>query len=76
MICQSCGQPKNELHPKSSQLIKTMTLILCNSCIESGLEPRYMIILAIRSLGASTKASKLISQRKYIGPDILASDIV
>ena len=76
MICQSCGQPKNDLHARPSQLIKAMTLVLCSSCIESGYEPRYMIILAIRSLGASDKASKLISQRKYTGPDILASDIV
>lgn len=80
MKCSSCGQQKKDLSAKPSALIGGMRLFMCNTCIEKGYEPRYLVILYMRShregAGKKNKAKKYIADRLYVGEEIKASEIV
>lgn len=76
LLCQSCEEQKMSLQRVKSSLIKTMEITMCATCIGKGYEPRFMILLAIRSTGVSDMAKKLIRDRKYLGEVIPASDIL
>lgn len=58
-----------------SALIPGMELIMCSTCIMNKYEPRYIIILAARTIGIKD-AAKFIKDRRYIGKHIPASDIL
>jgi hypothetical protein len=53
-----------------------MKLMLCNSCTDAKLEPRYLIIMYARSKGVDTVLSKFINQKRYIGKAIEATDVI
>lgn len=74
--CQSCDQPKRHLERSVSRLATGWNLNLCNECSRSHFEPRFLIILAIRQFGMSDKIAEYIKKRKYVGNDILASEIL
>lgn len=76
LLCQSCEEQKLTLQRIKSSLIKTMEITMCATCIGEGYEPRFMILLAIRSSGISDMAKKFIRDRKYLGDIIPASDIL
>lgn len=59
-----------------SSLIKTMEITMCATCIGKGFEPRFMILLAVRTTGVNDMAKKFIRDRKYLGDIIPASDIL
>lgn len=74
VLCYSCNKSKNELTSKKSLLIP-INLLLCKSCSENKLEPRWVIILAGRQNG-SEYVKEYISKKKYSGPDITASELL
>lgn len=76
LLCQSCLQQKMTLRKVKSALIESMDILLCATCIDKKYEPRYLIILSIRSSGVSDNIKKIINERRYLGSDILASDIL
>lgn len=76
LLCQSCGDQKMSLRKIKSSLIKTMELIMCASCINSKFEPRFIVILAARTGGIGDNVKKVISDHRYIGEEIPASDIL
>lgn len=76
LVCQSCGEQKMSLRKIKSSLIKTMELIMCNTCITHKYEPRYIVILAARTVGLEDGVRKVISDRRYLGNEIPASDIL
>lgn len=49
---------------------------MCATCIEKKYEPRYLIILSIRSAGINDTIKKIIHERRYLGKEILAADIL
>lgn len=59
-----------------SALIKTIDLIMCASCINNRYEPRFIIILAVRSIGMNDSIKKMIIDHRYLGRVIEATDIV
>lgn len=75
MKCYSCGKQKNELSLRKSSIIPGVNLMLCQSCIDSKFEPRWVIILAARQNGASSVRDFII-KRRYIGQEILGNEIV
>jgi protein-arginine kinase activator protein McsA len=75
MKCQSCDKQRNELHVKKSRLMAGMTLNLCNECIETKKEPRFLIILTGRLEGSQFVAD-YIKNRRYCGPEITARELV
>lgn len=74
MVCYSCGKQKYRLTPVQSSLL-TISLIMCDSCIEAKMEPRWTIILAGRQFGAD-KVRDFIVKRRYHGKDITAHEII
>lgn len=75
MLCYSCGKQKNELQPKSSDIIKGMNLLMCQMCIDSKFEPRYVIILGGRQYGPET-VRDFVVKRRYIGNTITAEELI
>jgi hypothetical protein len=48
---------------------------MCETCITSKFEPRWVVILAGRQLG-SDAVKEFIIKRKYIGNEIAASELL
>ena len=74
VLCYSCNKSKNELSAKKSLLLP-INLLLCKSCSENKLEPRWIIILAGRQYG-SDHVKEHIAKKKYVGVDITASELL
>jgi NMD protein affecting ribosome stability and mRNA decay len=74
VLCYSCNKSKNELSAKKSALLP-INLLLCKSCTENKLEPRWTVILAGRQYG-SDHVKEHIAKKKYVGPDITASELL
>lgn len=75
MNCYSCNKPKNQLHPVASTLLNGTTLLMCQMCIDSKFEPRWVIILAGRSQGPD-KVRDFILKRRYVGKEIFANELI
>jgi len=75
MTCSSCKKEKNQIHAKKSAIIKEVTNFMCQSCIDAGYEPRYMIILGGRSFGVD-HVRHFVAKRLYIGNEISASELI
>lgn len=74
MICYSCNKNKNHLNPVKSQLLN-MTLFMCQTCIDAKFEPRWVIILAGRQKSPEYVRDYIL-KRKYIGKEIIASELI
>lgn len=75
MICYCCNKQKNQLHPFKSALLSNMVLLLCQSCIDSKLEPRWVVILAGRQQGFEY-IKDFIEKHRYSGKEITATELV
>ena len=74
VLCYSCNKSKNELSAKKSILLP-INLLLCKSCTDNKIEPRWIIILAGRQYGAE-HVKEHIAKKKYVGADITASELL
>ena len=74
ILCYSCNKTKNKLNVRKSILIP-INLLMCETCIASKFEPRWVVILAGRQLG-SDAVKEFIIKRKYIGNEIAASELL
>lgn len=73
ILCNSCNKPKNKLNVKRSSLL-SMNLLMCETCITSKFEPRWLIIIAGRQDGAEA-VRDFILKKRYVGEDISASEL-
>jgi len=76
LVCQSCSQQKMTLRKVRSSLINSMEIVMCSTCISNKLEPRYIVIIAARTSGIGNEVRRVISERRYLGEPIAASDIL
>ena len=74
ILCYCCNKTKNKLNLKKSTLIP-INLFMCELCISSKFEPRWVIILAGRQLG-SDSVKEFIIKKRYCGADISASELL
>lgn len=74
ILCYSCSKTKNKLNAKRSSLLP-INLLMCETCINSKLEPRWVIILAGRQNGMDS-VKEFVVKKKYIGEDISASELL
>ena len=74
ILCYSCNKSKNQLNARKSTLIP-INLLMCEGCIASKFEPRWVIILAGRQFG-SDHVKEFVVKRKYIGDPILADELL
>ena len=75
MKCQSCNKQKSDLIVKKSSLISGMNLYMCQTCIDSKFEPRWVIILASRQQDPSVVRNYIV-KRRYVGRDISGSELI
>lgn len=75
MQCYSCGKQKNELKPKKSDIMNGVALFMCQLCIDSKFEPRWVIILGGRQNGAESVRDYII-KRRYVGRAISAEELI
>ena len=74
VLCYSCNKTKNKLSMKKSTLV-SINLLMCESCILSKFEPRWLIILAGRQQGAEV-VRDFVLKKKYVGEEITASELL
>jgi hypothetical protein len=74
ILCYSCNKTKNKLNVRKSVLIP-INLLMCETCITSKFEPRWVVILAGRQLG-SDSVKEFIIKKRYCGNDIAASELL
>jgi hypothetical protein len=74
-LCQSCNKQRAILKRRSSRLEPGIQLVVCQSCIDSKFEPRWLIILHGRQHGPSAVAD-FITKRRYIGDEITAIELI
>lgn len=75
MKCYSCNKNKNELHPKKSDILNGVVSMMCQTCIDSKFEPRWVIVLGGRQRGADFVRDYIV-KRRYIGDEILANELM
>jgi hypothetical protein len=75
VVCSVCSAQREQLNPRKSRLLKTVTLYLCNECLKANKEPRYLIILVGRSAGPM-KVIEYIKHHRYDGEPILAKELL
>jgi hypothetical protein len=73
ILCYSCNKTKNKLSVRKSILIP-INLLMCETCITSKFEPRWVIILSGRQLGPEA-VKEFIIKKRYCGNDIAASEL-
>lgn len=74
IMCYSCNKSKNKLNAKKSTLLP-INLLMCETCIVSKFEPRWVIIISGRQFGHE-HVKDFIIKKKYIGSDISASELL
>jgi NMD protein affecting ribosome stability and mRNA decay len=74
ILCYSCNKTKNKLNVKKSSLL-SINLLMCESCIEAKYEPRWVIIISGRQLGAEY-VRDFVLKKRYIGNEISASELL
>jgi hypothetical protein len=74
ILCYSCAKTKNKLEVKRSSLLP-INLLMCETCITSKFEPRWVIILAGRSHGPD-HVKEFILKKRYTGTDVSASELL
>ncbi len=74
ILCYSCNKNKNKLNLKRSSLLP-INLLICETCILSKFEPRWVVILAGRQMG-SEYVKEFVVKRRYIGNEISASELL
>jgi hypothetical protein len=74
VLCYSCNKTKNQLNLRKSTLLP-INLLMCETCISSKFEPRWVIILSGRQHGSESVRDFVIKKR-YCGNDITASELL
>ena len=74
ILCYSCAKSKNKLEVKRSSLLP-INLLMCETCIASKFEPRWVIILAGRSNGPD-HVKEFILKKRYTGTEVSASELL
>jgi hypothetical protein len=55
--------------------LASINLLMCESCIFSKFEPRWLIILTGRQQGADS-VREFVLKKKYVGQEITASELL
>ena len=74
VLCYSCNKSKHKLNVKKSSLLP-INLLMCEGCITSKFEPRWLIVIAGRQSGPDS-VREFVLKKKYIGDEISASELL
>jgi hypothetical protein len=73
ILCYCCNKQKNKLSAKKSVLLP-INLLMCETCITTKFEPRWVVILAGRQNGPDS-VKEFVIKKRYCGDDIAASEL-
>lgn len=73
--CASCNLPKAQLLVHKSVVMPGRKLMMCKTCINDRMEPRWALIIAARTNGPSSILD-FIRHRRYHGKEIQAKEIL
>ena len=76
LVCDSCKSNRAKIGVRESTLLPGVKLFMCEVCVASGFEPRWIIVLSAASNGLNGLLTSFISKRKYIGKTITAEEIL
>lgn len=74
MICPSCSKDA-DLFPAQFNLIAGWRAFKCQECIDTGMEPRFTVVLAALT-NQDTPYMEAITNYTYYGPPITAAEII
>ena len=74
ILCYCCNKTKNQLSVKRSSLLP-ISLLMCETCITSKFEPRWVVILAGRQNGFEV-VREFVIKKSYSGNEISASELL
>lgn len=74
ILCYSCNKSKNKLNVKKSTVLP-INLFMCETCITSKYEPRWVVIIAGRQFGPDS-VRDFVLKRRYVGEEITASELL
>jgi len=74
VLCYCCNKTKNKLIARKSSLL-SINLLMCETCIVSKFEPRWVVILSGRQFGPEVVREYVIKKR-YCGNEISASELL
>jgi hypothetical protein len=74
VLCYSCNKTKSKLNLKRSNLFP-INLLMCETCISSKFEPRWVIVIAGRQQGPDA-VREYVLKKKYEGSEISASELL
>jgi hypothetical protein len=74
ILCYSCNKSKNKLNVRKSSLMP-INLLMCETCINSKFEPRWLVIISGRQNGPDS-VKDIVLKRRYIGNDITAEELL
>jgi hypothetical protein len=74
VLCYSCNKSKNKLNVRKSSLLP-INLLMCEGCIASKFEPRWLIVITGRQQGADS-VREFVLKKKYVGDEISASELL
>jgi hypothetical protein len=75
IICYSCTSSKSKINAVDSRLLNGIKLLMCSTCIDKNYEPRWAIVISARH-GGSEKIKDYVLNKRYIGEDIVASELL
>ncbi len=75
-ICDGCEKPKHNVMPRKSAILAGTQLLLCMSCINAKIEPKWCIVIAAQTNGLTPIILDYIRNHRYIGQDIKASEVI
>lgn len=75
VLCSVCRTEKENMNVLESPILPRVRYIACDECQEDSLQPRPLIILAIK-YGDATEAKRYIKSRLYLGDEIKAAEII
>jgi hypothetical protein len=74
ILCYCCNKSKNQLSAKKSSLLP-VTLLMCETCSTTKLEPRWVVILCGRQNGPES-VRDFVLKKRYCGEEISASELL
>lgn len=74
ILCYCCNKSKNQLNARKSALLP-VTLLICETCYSSKLEPRWVVILCGRQNGPES-VRDFVLKKRYCGEEISASELL
>lgn len=75
--CTICQLPKFQLFQMNSKILPELTMLVCQTCKDAGMEPRWAIVIVGRTnVQLVAKYLDTTNGQKYPGEEIKAKELI